>query len=211
VDDLLNEQEQWEQVKAWFRENGVWIAAGVLVAALGAGGWRFYQDHVEQRALAAVTQYEALMQAYDRDDSARAATLLADLERDHAGSPYVDQAHLAAARLAVESNDLPKAATLLRGVMESTRDPELGLVARLRLARVQLAQGKPDDALTTLRPVEPASAFAPAAAEIRGDALLAKADRQGALKAYREASAAKTAGIVDTATLDLKIRDLASP
>ena len=95
---------------------------------------------------------------------------------------------------------------------ERTRDPQLALLARLRLARVQVDAGKADDALKTLS-VE-AGAFDPRYAEVRGDALLAKGDRNGALEQYRTARAAGATGAagadtVDADLLDLKIRELA--
>ena len=60
-------------------------------------------------------------------------------------------------------------------------DPRLALTARLRLARVQVDQNQADAALATLAGPE-AGAFAPRFAEVRGDALLAKGDRAGALR-----------------------------
>ena len=44
--------------------------------------------------------------------------------------------------------------------------------------------------------------------EIRGDALLKKGDKAGALAAYRAALGAKEPGLVDTGLLQLKINDL---
>ena len=211
MEDFVDEKEQWEQVQAWFRANGPWIVAGVIVGAAVLAGWRFYQERVDRRAGEAAGEYAEILNAYGRGEPSKAATLIAVLERDHAGSPYVDQAHLAAARMAVESNELDQAASQLRTVMTATHDPELALVARLRLARVLLAQGKFDDALASLREAPAATAFAPAFAEVRGDALLAKGDRAGALSAYREASSQKSADVADTSTLELKMRDLASP
>ena len=74
--------------------------------------------------------------------------------------------------------------------MDNAKDDELKMVARLRLARVQSAQGKYDDALATLK-VESAGEFAPRIADTRGDVLLAKGDRAGALKEYLAARAAR--------------------
>jgi predicted negative regulator of RcsB-dependent stress response len=211
VDDYMNEKEQWEELKQWLRENGAWIVAGILVGAAALGGWRLWEQRVERLAHEASDSYEQILQAYSRADNARAQTLITQLESAHSGSPYVDQAHLVAARVAAEGNDLERAAKELRGVMDTSRDPELKLVARLRLARVQIAAGKADDALATLGGVPAGTAFAPRVAEIRGDALLAKGDRAGALKAYREAGGARSAGVVDGELLDLKIRDLTTP
>ena len=81
------------------------------------------------------------------------------------------------------------------------------MIARLRLARVQSAQGKYDDALATLK-VEDAGEFAPRLADTRGDVLLAKGDRDGALREYLAARTGENNGRVDFDLLDLKIRDL---
>ena len=90
--------------------------------------------------------------------------------------------------------------------MDTASDPELRTIARMRLARVQSAQGKYDDALATLK-VE-GGEFAPRLADTRGDVLLAKGDRAGALKEYLAARASEDNGRLDFELLDLKIRDL---
>ena len=73
----------------------------------------------------------------------------------------------------------------------------------MRIARLQIDQGKPDGALATLAAAEP-GAFAGRFAEVRGDALWAKGDRPAALKAYREAKVAP-AGAPGDDMLALKI------
>jgi predicted negative regulator of RcsB-dependent stress response len=83
----------------------------------------------------------------------------------------------------------------------------LALVARERLARVQIAQNAPEAALATLAAVDPGS-FAPRYHEVRADAFEAKKDFPAALKEYRAARAADGSGIVDPESLDLKIGDL---
>ena len=106
-----------------------------------------------------------------------------EINRDYAATPYAALATLIAARSQVESNELDKAAASLKTVMDTATDPELRVIARLRLARVQSAQGKYDDALATLKVEEPGE-FAPRFADTRGDVLLAKGDRAGALREY---------------------------
>jgi predicted negative regulator of RcsB-dependent stress response len=91
--------------------------------------------------------------------------------------------------------------------MDNAKDDELKMVARLRLARVQAAQGKYDEALGTLK-VENAGEFASRLADTRGDVLLAKGDRTGALKEYLAARSTENNGRLDFELLDLKIRDL---
>ncbi len=104
-------------------------------------------------------KYEKMLSAFGRGDRTEAQVLVGDLEHNYSSSPYVDQAKLAAARVYVESNELDKASSELQAVSQHAKDPHLALLARLRLARVQIAQQKPDDALATLNGVEP-GAFA---------------------------------------------------
>jgi predicted negative regulator of RcsB-dependent stress response len=68
--------------------------------------------------------------------------------------------------------------------MNDSKDSELRHVARLRLARVQIDQGKPDDAISTLAAAEPGR-FAVRYHEVRGDALYAKNDAAGAVREYQ--------------------------
>ena len=208
MEEYLNEKEQWERVLAWLREQGPWMVGGVAVAMAAFGGWRYWQNHVEQRNLAAAASYQQVMDAFSHNDLNGGIQLADGLIKSYPRTAYADQANLAVARIQVETRQLDQAAARLKQVLDTTRDAELALVTRLRLARVQLAQGNADDAIKTLDAAEP-GAFAARYAEVRGDALLSKGDRAGALKAYREArgSAAST---LDTGLLDLKIGELAS-
>jgi predicted negative regulator of RcsB-dependent stress response len=207
VDEYLSEAEQWERAKAWMRSYVGWILGGVIVALGGLAGWNWWQDRHDRLGLEASAKYEQMTQALGRNELSRAKTLSAELERDYPNSPYVDQARLFDSRIAVEAGDLAKAETLLRSVMERTKDDQLALVARLRLARVQLAQNKPDDALATLNG-KPAGAFEGRFHEARGDVLFAKGDKQGALKEYLAAEASADTRSVDAQSLQLKINDL---
>lgn len=205
--DDLSEHEQWERVKAWVRAYGGWVIVGIAVGGLVVAGIRWWDARENRIALEASGKYFQVLEALDANDDARAQSLIAELERDYASSPYTDHARLLSARNAVNAGDLPKAASILKDVMEKTDDPQLSLIARLRLARVQLAQNKPDEALATLNAVK-AGAFEPRYNEARGDILLAKGDKSGALKAYQSAREGALTQSVDAQMLDLKIQDL---
>jgi len=119
-----------------------------------------------------------------------------------------DQALLAEARIYVQNGQLDKAAENLRNVMEHTSDAPLALAARLRLARVQLAQNKPDDARATLDAQKDPGAFKGRYHEARGDILLSKGDKAGALTEYKAAVDGADRGTLDGDLLQLKIKDL---
>lgn len=209
MDDYLSEKEQWEAIKVWLRENGLWLIAGVLIASAILGSLRWYQDHSDKVAAEAGAEYFKMLKALDAGDRTQALVILGSLERDYSPSPYVDQAKLTAARVYVDSNELDKAAGELQSVADHSKDAELSLIARLRLARVQIAQQKPDVALATLDSLKP-GAFAATYHEVRGDAYYAKGDKPTALKEYLSAKVGDFGAAAESQQLDLKISDLSA-
>lgn len=214
MDEYMNEQEQWEFVRNWVRQNALWVVAGVALAAAGLWGWQAFQAHKEATLVAAGEQFEQLVQAFGKDDRKTVAKLADKLSAEYPHTGYAEQGQLAAARMLVENNELPAAQARLQQVSESTSDHELALVLRMRIARLQIEQHQADAALATLAAAEP-GAFAGRYAEVRGDALLVKGDRAGALKAYREAQsaqqtqqAAQSSGPAGDDLLALKINEL---
>jgi len=207
VEDYLSEKEQWEWVKAQVRENGPAVMLAVVLVFASLAGWRWWQKHQDAARIEASGRYMSMVQALERGDHSQAFVLLGELERESAGSPYTDQARLLAARVYVDDGALEKAAKELSDVAAGTQDHELAIVARLRLARVQIAQGKAEAALETLKGLE-GGAFAASYHEVRGDAYYAKGDKAAALAEYRSAQGASAGG--STPLLDLKIADLAA-
>jgi predicted negative regulator of RcsB-dependent stress response len=206
VDEYLDDQEQWRRVVTWLRESGPSMLAAVLIVLLGYGGYRYWQNRKTNLALAAEGRYEQVLAALNAGNLALGSTLADRLIQEYPTTPYADQADLMAARVAVQNNQLADAAKRLRHVLDTTHDAQMQLLVRLRLARVLLGQNQPDEALKLID-VAQTGAFASRYAEVRGDALLAKGDRAGALQAYRSARAG--ADTLDSQLLDLKIEDLA--
>ena len=205
MEEYLSEKEQWEWVKEQVRSSGPWIIVAVVLVFAGVGGWRWWQQRQDAARLEAGGRYLQILQALEHGDRTLALTVLGQLERDNPGSPYTDQARLLAARVYVDEGELDKAAGELTTVSAQSKDRELAMIARERLARVQIAQGKPDAALQTLGVADP-GAFAARYHEARGDAYYAKGDQSAALGEYRSARAPGS----NAPLLDLKIADLAA-
>jgi predicted negative regulator of RcsB-dependent stress response len=208
VDEYLSEKEKLEQLSGWLRANVPWIAVGLAVGGLIVGGWRWYQARVDRTGVEAAQAYAHILDAFDRGDRTGGLDQVAQLDKNHPGSPYVDQANLAAARLLLETGQLDRAASYLTVVMEHSRDAQLAQLARLRLARLQLSLNKPDQALGTLGKTDE-GAFEGRFAEVRGDAYFAKGDKASALREYRAARADIGPAQASNDLLDLKINDLA--
>jgi predicted negative regulator of RcsB-dependent stress response len=205
VEDYLSEKEQWEWLRDQVKQNAPTVIAAVVLTAAALYGWRWWQAHQDAERVAASAEYSQIIEALDHGDRTQAFTLIGVLEREHGSSPYADQARLLASRLYVESKRLDQANSELTAVMEHSSDHELALVARLRLARVEIAQGKPAEALATLNGATP-GAFAGRFHEARGDAYFASGDKAAALTEYHNAQAGNVGA--EAAVLNLKIADL---
>ena len=213
VDEYLDEREQAEQLRQWFKENWLWLVTGVALGLGGLYGWRGWNDYLDGKSQDAGQRFGAMLQALERSDRPAGEQIAAEILAKYGSTPYADQTELVLARLDVEAREYDKAATRLRKVMEESGDPELALVSRIRLARVQSALGQYDAALATLD-----GARSPAVdarlSEVRGDILYGKGDRAAALAAYRQALEQNPAGakgtLVDAELLQLKVDELAA-
>jgi predicted negative regulator of RcsB-dependent stress response len=188
VEDLTDNERE-EQLRRWWSDNWAWIIGGVALGLAVLGGWQYWQRYQLQSAERDEAGYVAVVESLGRDQRDVAVKQAAELRQRRPDSPYADQSALVLARAALDKREFDEAARLLRTVADGSGDPELRLVAKTRLARVLVDQGKHDEALALLDPAQ-AGAFAALAHEIRGDALAAKGDAAGARKEYESALAA---------------------
>jgi predicted negative regulator of RcsB-dependent stress response len=203
AEEFLTDDEQLEHVKRIAAEYGPWTIGAVVLGLAFVTGYRYYQGHQDQRALAAAAQFEGMASAVQRNDQTKARQIADGLSKEFPGSPYTDQAELALAGLYVDQGEDANAIAPLTAVMDHSKDGELKRVARLRLARVMIDQDKPDEALSLLSG-DP-GAFAARYHDVRGDAYLAKKDQ------HKAALAGADSGGMDAALLTLKIADLGLP
>lgn len=218
--DYASDEEQVEALKKWWNENGSSLLIGVGVVLLLLFGVRQWQASQSATAGAASDVYQQISglavanvsQTISDDDLMIAQGLYSQLKANYESSIYTRYAALAVAKFLAEKNQLDQAATELQWIIDNPSlgmmkkaDEELFMVARLRLARIRIAQGDPQAALALLKAVEPGE-FIVSHAEIEGDALLKQGDREGAKAAYQRALAANTDG--NPALLRLKLQDL---
>ena len=202
----LSDNEREEQLRRWWSENWLWIFGGVALGLGALGGWQYWQKSRFAAAESDESTYMAVLESLSKNDKDTAVQKASDLRALHPKSPYADQSDLALARADVGAQQFDDAAKRLRTVADSSRDPQLRLIALSRLARVLAEQGKHDDALKLLDPAQ-AGSFAPLFHEVRGDVLAAKGDAAAARKEYDAAlAAAGTAGdqTLDRAYVELK-------
>jgi predicted negative regulator of RcsB-dependent stress response len=206
--EIYDAHEQGEVVKKWLRENGSAIVMGLVIAFGGLFGykqWQNWQDNTRQRAS---SEYEVLDQLLTEGQLDAAMANFQSLQDDYPDSPYTSMAALKMARARVETDQPDLAIGLLEFVMNNGHPQALAVVARERLARVLLDQGRGDEALQTLAGAQVISGFEARYAETRGDILHSLGRNDEAAVAWLEALAALEAGIGDRDLLVMKLQSI---
>ena len=205
MNEYLTEREQLEVFRQWWRDYGWYLVGGAGMALLGYFGWNQYQAREQALNEEAAALYIELQQAVE-DDSPESDRILAELKGEFPDSPYAQQGSLLMARELLIS-DPQRATEELRRVMATSGDPELAMVARLRLARVLAYRESWDDALAVLQVAEPGQ-FAARIGEIEGDIHFARGDADAARAAYERALSDPGWENLDRNLLTMKLNDL---
>lgn len=210
-----DDQEQLEALKNWWKDNGKSLIIGLVVALVGFGGYQGYTSYQQSNAEIASGLYNELSQLLANplvlqsqpEVKTSAKELINRLANEFSSSIYADYAHLYAARLAVEEDDLNTAASHLETALNTTKVESLGLIARLRLARVLTAQDKVNAALELLN-LEDAGSFTAEFETLKGDLLISQGETEKARQAYQKAIDANQARGDNPPLLELKLDNL---
>jgi len=210
VSEYLTDDDRVMIIRKWWDANGMTLIVTVVLAIAAVVGWRWYNNYIEARDLAASAVYQQYLEARQRGAKPdEVAGILATMDKDHGSSSYRTFTLFYRAYDAVGSDDLPKATQYLETAVKDAGDAQLRDIARLRLARLEVQVKNYDAALATLRAVS-GEGFRSYAAELKGDILLDQGKRDEALQAYRAAKAAADPGEPQP-VLEMKIVDLAKP
>ncbi len=200
------EEQQVEQIKAFWKEHGKGIVAGLVIGFALFYGWRYYDAQTLAKQEAQSEQYEQVVAQLEAN-GAEALDSAKSFVSEASGSTYATLAAFEVARKAAEAGDLAAAITALEGA-QSSAEGALKHVASLRLARLQMAQENYPAALTALEQVAQVEGFKAKAAELRGDVLMAQGDAAGARQAYESAIAAATEAGVPTVLVETKLNSI---
>ncbi|KPK20056.1 MAG: hypothetical protein AMJ67_03235 [Betaproteobacteria bacterium SG8_41] len=201
------EQEQLDELKAWWKRHGklvILVVVAFFASLTAFQGWRYYRA---TQATAAVTLYGQLERADQAGDGKKARAIAAQIVDKYGSTAYAVLASLVAARHAFAGGDLVEAKARLQWVTEHAREEEIRDVARLRLAAVLLDEKKYDEALKTLE-TKPVDAMTGLYADLKGDIFLAQGKVPEARSAYQLALDKSQADSPYRATLQLKLDSL---
>jgi predicted negative regulator of RcsB-dependent stress response len=182
----LEEQEQIDQIKHFWKQYGNAIT-WVLIVVLGAfAGWNFYQYWQRSQASQAAVLFDELEKTVQASDQARIDRVFADMKDRFPATAYAQQAGLLVAKQYVNLGQLESAKAALAWVADKSADTGYQSIAKLRLAAILLEGKKFDDALKQLNGSFP-TGFEALVADRKGDVLLMKGDKAQAVTEYEKA------------------------
>ena len=184
----LEEQEQIDTLKAFWQKYGNLITWVLIVCLAGYAGYNFWTQHQRSQASEASALYDELAKPLAAKDNVKVQRIAGDIESKYGSSIYAPMAALAAAKGAFEANDVKAAKAQLQWVIDHG-NAEYKSVARLRLSGLLLDEKAYDQALALLN-ADILPQFAGAAADRKGDILVAQNKLAEARKAYEAALAA---------------------
>jgi len=182
----LQEQEQIEALKGWWKENNKWVVGAILLASLGYAGMQYWKSHQAQQSGEAAKLYAEVEKQTMSNDPKRVNDAVAALVDKFGSSAYAPRAQLLAVQINAQVKDIARAQTQLRWVIEHANEAGLQDVARLKLASMLLDEKKYDEALKYLD-AKHSESFAGLYADVKGDVLSAQGKIEEAKAAYSQA------------------------
>jgi predicted negative regulator of RcsB-dependent stress response len=207
VDEFLTDEERGETAKRWVRENGLFLAAGVVLGLGLLFGWQYWEENKLLRAGEAAVIWEQLQEAAEGERFNEVEELLAMLESDYASTPYLDQSRLSVAHMHMDRNSSEEALAQLNKVVAGGGDAAMRKVAELRVAQIYLYQERYDEALAIVGP-EDGSAFVAQHHEVRGDIFFAQGEYEAARDEYSKALEMDKFSTVDRSFVQMKLDDV---
>jgi len=204
VEIYENENDQVDALKRFFAENGKALAVGVILGVGALVGWRYWTSHQTDSARSASQAYENAIAGLKAD---KPETLVsAEKFAAENKNTYGALTSLELAQQYVDRDELEKAAAQLQQGLAATSDENLKGMINIRLARIQVQLKQQDAALKTLDGVK-GEGWAAIVADLRGEALLSKGDKQGARTAW-ESGVKNNASPALSEMMQMKINNL---
>ena len=206
----LEEQEQLDQLKAFWSQYGnliTWTITLALAAFAAWNGWNWWQ---REQAGKASAMYDALDQAAQAGDVERSAGIFKDLRERYPRTAYAEQGGLLTAKVQVDKKQAEAAQGTLAWVAENAVETEYRTIAKLRLAGLLVDAKKYDEALQQLEGAS-GKEFEALVADRRGDVLLAQGKTEEAKAAYLAAWKAMDDKVGYRRLIDAKLTSLGAP
>jgi predicted negative regulator of RcsB-dependent stress response len=205
VDIYQTEEQQVDAIKGYWKENGTYIIAGLVIGFAGFIGFNMYKDNKLAEELALADAYQAVLETNAVDSK----TFIAAGDKfisENGQTTYSAFTALALAKESAENKNWQDTVKYLNSAIDNAPSPSIKAIATVRLARVQIQLNEIDAALTTLSATLPAS-FTAAVEEVKGDAYIQQEKSELARSAYQ--AAIDAGGLSASPVLQMKLDNLA--
>ena len=181
----IEEEQEINQLKDWWKENGKTIIVAFILGVGGMFGWRYWQSHQAEQIAQASAQYDTLINSVQQDEQAKKANI-EQFVQANSKTAYAVFALLDEAKKATQKQDFSAAEANLNQALTQSQDEVLTSIVALRLSAVQFQLGQLDNALTTLNQVKGES-FNARKAILTGDIQVSKGDKVAAKNNFEQA------------------------
>jgi predicted negative regulator of RcsB-dependent stress response len=202
----LDEHEQGELVQKWLRQNGSSLIIGIAMGLALVFGWQWWQGKGVRHSEEAASQFQAFTEALEAKDEAKAKTFTTLLADKYSDTPYSELAALRNAAYLQDSGKTDEAIKLLQAFQPKVKQADMAEMFKLRLARLMLIAGKPDDAAKQIAAIGN-SRYPAVYNELRGDIAAAQGKRDDARKAYQMALTSLDQAAPTRMLVELKLID----
>jgi predicted negative regulator of RcsB-dependent stress response len=182
----LEEQEQLDQLKAFWQQYGNLISGALIVVFGSIAAYNGYNYWQRNQALQASTMYDEVDRAAKSGDPAKVERAFNDMKDKFGGTTYAQQAGLLAARELLDKNKVDSAKAALTWVVGTGSDESYKAVAKLRLSALLVESKSFDEALKQLDGSFPKE-YAALVADRRGDVFMAQGKKSEAKSEYEKA------------------------
>jgi predicted negative regulator of RcsB-dependent stress response len=181
----LEEQEQLDEFKAWWKKNGKLATNLVLAALVVYAAWQAYGYFQNKKAVEASEIYQALV-VTDLNKIADIKTQSAKLMDGFSGTPYAGRAAVFAAKANFAANDDKSAKSQLEWAIKNAKEGAIKAMASLQLANILFEQKDYDGAQKVLAAISD-KGYEGLKASLQGDVYLAQGKNAEAKKAFERA------------------------
>ncbi len=181
----LEEQEQLDEFKAWWKKNGSMATNLVLAALVTYSAWQGYQYFQNKKSIEASTLYQAMLTT-DTTKVGEIKAQSAKLMESFDGTPYAGRAAVYAAKANFAANDSKSAKSQLEWAIKNAKESAVKAIASLQLAGILFEEKNYDEANKVLAAITD-KGYEGLKANMQGDVLLAQGKQAEAKKAYATA------------------------
>ncbi len=201
----LEEQQELDDFKYFWKNWGRWLFALLIGAALGYLGYIIYKDHkISQNREAAEVLAQMVDKAQSKADSKQINADLLKLQQDYPDTVPAAQATMMVAATEFDAGRYDTAAGHLNWVLSNQKAPLIQALAAQRLAVVLLQQKKYDAAIAALSTKVEAD-FEPLLLETKGDVYAAQNKAKEAAQSYQQALEKLPKDAIERELLQMKL------